>query len=514
MSITRKIAFGAAASWLGRGVTIVLSLLLMPILFHHLHKEELGIWLLLAQSSALIVILDFGLTPVLTRRIALAKGKSGSDPDVALTDETRREIADLVHTGKVLFHGLALTTFLVSSISGLFYLRGLHLSTLSVTVVWLAWGILCLSQAFNMWGQVWNCLLNGVGNVGWDAVLGCFIAIATMLAQITALFCGGGVVALAVVTAVGLFAQRYILLGFSRLRRPDVFAVRGRFDMRLVRDMFSPALRAWATGLGIILVLNTDQFFIASLTTAGQIPAYRAAFLVFYNLNILSVTAANASQVFISHLWQAGELAEVHRLVRRNLRLGLGMMAAGGACILALGPRLFDVWLGTGNFIGYAILGIFLALMWLEAHCYIITQSSRATEDEAFAFWAMGAGILKLGLATVLGMRFGLLGIAAATLIAQLFTNHWYMVYRGLKRLQIGLEGHVTHVLIPVAVLFVVVWGAGVMLLNAGLFGSEVAELIGCVCLSCTILAAFMWFFVLEPGHRVRFFSLWQLART
>jgi len=207
-----------------------------------------------------------------------------------------------------------------------------------VPVVWTAWGVLCLSQAFGVWAQVWNCLLNGVGYVGWDAVLGSFISTVSLLAQIATLFLGGGLVALATVAAIGLFAQRYLLLGFARSRRPELFKIRGKYNGALVRSMVSPALRAWATGLGILMVLNTDQFFIASLAGAAQIPAYRAAYLVIYNLNTLAVTAAGASAVFISHLWQAGEIAEVHRIVVRNLRLGLGLMAAGGACVLVLGP--------------------------------------------------------------------------------------------------------------------------------------------------------------------------------
>ena len=80
VSVTKRIVFGAAASWLSRGVTIVLSLVVMPVLFHHLGKEELGVWFLLAQTSALLLIFDFGLSFTLTRWIALAKGKSGSDP--------------------------------------------------------------------------------------------------------------------------------------------------------------------------------------------------------------------------------------------------------------------------------------------------------------------------------------------------------------------------------------------------------------------------------------------------
>ncbi len=513
MSVTKRIVFGAAAGWFSRGVTILLSLVLMPVLFHHLAKEELGVWFLLAQTSALLLIFDFGLSFTLTRRIALAKGKSGSDPAAPLNEETCQEIADLVESGRRLFFGLAIGMFIVSILSGFFYLQRLHLTTLSLPVVWTAWGILCLSQAFGVWAQVWNCLLSGVGYVGWDAVIGSFITTTTLLVQIGALYLGGGLVVLSSITALGLFIQRYLLFWFARNRRPELFHINGRYDGALVRNMIAPSLKAWATGVGILMVLNTDQFFIASLSGAAKIPAYRAAYLVFYNLNQMASTAAGASAVFVSHLWQAGQIAEVHRVIIRNLRFGLGIMAAGGACILVLGPRLFDVWLGQGNFIGHPILAIFFALIFLESQCYIITLGSRATEDEAFAFWALGAGVLKLALSAILGVYFGLIGIASSMLIAQLLTNHWYMVYRGLKRLQISLESHLLHVIGPVAGLFIMVATAVWLTLAGNLFPNEWSAVLAGVAIAGVILAAFMWFFVLEPSHRHRFSNWCQMAR-
>lgn len=513
MSVTKRIAFGAAASWFSRGVAIVLSIVLMPVLFHHLGKEELGVWMLLAQTSAMIFILDLGLGATLTRRIAMAKGKGGSDPEAPLNEEAHREIANLMESGRRLYQGIAVSTFVVSSLSGFIYLQHLHLTTLSLPAVWTAWGILCLGQSFGVWAQTWNCLLCGVGYVGWDAVLGSFISTGTLLVQIAALYLGGGLVTLATIAAVGFFAQRFLLLGFARSRRPELFKIRGNFDGLVVRSMISPSLRFWATEVGLILVLNTDQFFIASLGSAAQIPAYRAAYLVLINLNVMAVAAASVSSVFVSHLWQAGQIIEVHRVVVRNLRLGLGIMAASGACVLVLGPRLFDVWLGAGNFIGRPILGIFVALLFLETQSSGITLGSRATEDEVFAPWALGAGAIKLTLAVLLGVRYGLMGIALSTLLAQLATNHWYMVYRGLNRLQISFESHLTNVLLPVAGLFVVVTIAVWLPIAGNLFATDWQAVLAGGAISGILLAAFMWFFVLESGHRQRFSAWSQLAR-
>jgi len=108
VSLTKRIAFGAAASWFSRAVTILLALLLMPVLFRRLGKEELGVWLLLGQSWAALGIFDLGFGVTLTRRIAFAKGKSGSEPNTPLMPETLAEIADLVATGRRVYHVLSL----------------------------------------------------------------------------------------------------------------------------------------------------------------------------------------------------------------------------------------------------------------------------------------------------------------------------------------------------------------------------------------------------------------------
>src|SRR5213593_1679201 len=138
MSVTRRIAFGAAASWFNRGVTILLGLVLMPVLFRYLPKEELGLWLLLGQSWDTMGILDLGIGVTLTRRIALAKGKSGGDPNAPLTSETLREIADLTESGRRIYHVMSAGVFIISWVAGFFYLRDLHLHDVSHTTVWLA----------------------------------------------------------------------------------------------------------------------------------------------------------------------------------------------------------------------------------------------------------------------------------------------------------------------------------------------------------------------------------------
>jgi len=513
MSVTRRIAFGAGASWFSRGMTILLGLVLLPVLFRHLPKEELGVWLLLGQSWAAMGILDLGIGFTLTRRIALAKGKSGGDPNAPLTPETLRDIADLVEAGKRIYRFMAVGVFVISWGLGFFYLRSLELHGLSQTTVWTAWTILCASQAIAVFATVWTCLLQGVGYVGWDALIATFINTATLLGQIIAVLCGGRLIALAIVATCGALAQRAVSLWFSRVRRPELFSLQGRWNPVVLRGMPSLAFRAWLTAVGTILVQNSDGFFIASLKGAEQIPAYRAAFLIVLNLHMLASVFASSSSVFISHLWQAGQIQEVQRIVQRNLRLGLCIVLCGSVAILAAGAALFNLWLGPSNYVGAGIIALFVAMFVLEQQTFIISMSSRATEDEAFAGWVMLGGVLKLVLAFILMKRFGLIGLAAGTLIAQSLTAYWFVPYRGLHRLQFGLGRYLTQVMLPCVTVFVV---AGSLSLFVAILarGSGDGIRFGSVCFaSGIVLAAAMWLLVLD-GHQRRRIAAWIGERT
>src|SRR5205085_10989335 len=148
---------------------------------------------------------------------------------------------------------LAIFAFAFSFSSGMFYLRGLHLASVSLPHVWLAWGVLCLSQAFGVWATIWTCLLQGVGYIGWDALAASLVSALTLLAQIIVTIFGGGLVALAVVAASGVLLQRLLIVGFARSRRREIFALKGQWNLQMLQGVPGLAFRAWLTAVGAVL---------------------------------------------------------------------------------------------------------------------------------------------------------------------------------------------------------------------------------------------------------------------
>jgi hypothetical protein len=150
----------------------------------------------------------------------------------------------------------------------------------------------------------------------------------------------------------------------------------------------------------------------------------------------------------------------------------------------------------------------------LETHSFVIVASSRATEDEAFAFSTLTAGILKLSLSWILMQRYGLLGIAAGTLIAQLLTNSWFMSYRGLRRLGMSLREHLKDVLIPVAVASVLVLMCNVAVLSLLRSASPLAQVLVAGATTAILFAASCWNLVLAESERARIRSFLGLLQA
>jgi O-antigen/teichoic acid export membrane protein len=510
MSASKRIAIAVGISWVSRAVSILSGLLLMPILFRFMGKEELGLWFLLGNSQAFLGLLGMGIAPTLTRRIAFAKGKSGSHPDAELTDESKQDIGDWVVTGKVILQWLAVIVFFIAWISGYGLIRELKLEQVSPQTVFWAWTLMCLGYAINVWVSYLGCWLQGIGYVGWDSLIATILAVLTIAANIIAVLMGGGLLALAIISVVSGLSNRFIFISFLRWRQPQLFDFQGRWNKGYAKSIIKPSLLNWLTSLGSFLILRTDAYFISLLKGVSDLPQYQATYSLVANVLMLAQSTTYSSNVFISHAWQAGDLKDVQALIFRTVKVGALIMASGIAFILSTGKELIFVWLGTNNFIGYGVLLVFCIMATLEFQHGSLVNSSRATEDENYAPVALTAGFLNIFFTWMLIKPFGLLGVAMGTMFAQMLTNNWYCVYRPFKRLRLSAKLYYHEVLelwITCFVCCILLSFLAHSLLNRMNIQSSPIIVASSFFLCTLVLLSLIWFKIFSSQQKNKFFS-------
>ncbi|NEO33003.1 MAG: oligosaccharide flippase family protein [Symploca sp. SIO3C6] len=446
MSASKRINFAVAVSWLSRAVTILANLFLIPILFRYMGKEALGLWFLLGNSQAFLSLLGMGIEPTLTRQIALAKGKSGADPEVELTEESKQHIGDLVVTGRTILQWLSVAVFLIAWVSGYALISQLKLQEVSPQTVFWAWTLMCAGYAVGIWVSYLNSLLMGIGYVGLNSLMSTALALLTIMANIGAVMLGGGLLALAAISVVANLVQRFAILGFIHKRKHELLTIQGKWNATLAKSMVKLSLHSWLTTLGTFLILKTDQYFIALASGTKDIPSYHAAYQLASNLRVLAVSFAISSAPFLGQMWQAGDLNKIHKIVINNCRISLLIMACGTSFLLISGKELTSLWLGNDVFIGYKILATFCIMLTFEVQNVCLIYSARATGNEEYAISSLAAGVLNIGLTMILIKPLGLWGVSLATLLSLMLTNNWYALYKPLLRLKLNLKEYINKV--------------------------------------------------------------------
>jgi O-antigen/teichoic acid export membrane protein len=501
MSLARRITAAVSAMWLSRFIGIALNVSLMPLLFRYLPQAELGIWFLMVQSSALAMLLDFGVTGTLTRRIAFACGAgAGASPDPAAA----ARIAGLIATARPLYRWLSIGSLLIAWSAGSLTIE-LFGPKETVGTVWAAWSILCVGHAVSIGTGMWMAVISGIGRIAAVSMLATFSSVGVLLMQAVLVWSGGGLLALAATTAAGTVILRLGLLRYVRTREPGLLNVADPARAAEAEPLLGASVRFWLTELGMVLLLKTDQMFIAGLQDTSQIPAYHAAYTIVFNLALLSLAIGDVANVYLSQIWQAQSPESAHGLILRSMRISLGLMLCGAAFLLIVGRSVITVWIGAEHFVGILILTTFCVTLSLYVAQTLVLDFARATENEIYAPCYLIGGALNFVLTWTLVHFLGLWGVALGTLLAQAATTNWYVLRTGLRRVRIPWRLYLHDVVLPAGAVFgataacvwvVTMWGPWV--------DRPIERVVAGAVVSGFVCVASLWIFGLDDHHRQR----------
>ncbi|HED39318.1 MAG TPA: hypothetical protein ENJ13_02685 [Chromatiales bacterium] len=488
------------AVWFSRVVVIVMGLVVIPVLFDQLTQKELGLWMLMNAGGALIQLLDFGVLPTLTRRIAISTAIEKNRKGI----NSNERGANIICCGQVIYRYLSLIL-----VSLLILLSMVLMLTTSVddndsSLLVASVLFIGLGYVFTIASGVWQSCLAGSGYVALNTFILFVVTLVTIGLQIIFAYEFSNLISLSVTVFISGILTFYVTKYFSSLKCSSIVSVKGRIKKSYVRSLLLMSSKYWLMILGAFLVLQTDRYFISVFIGVDSLPLYQASYQLVNNIYIFSVSLAGAFSVFVSQMWRSGNNVELFRMIKIAIRIGLGLMSLGIVCVLLFGEEIFYFWLGEGNFIGRNILLVFCGLLFLEAQHVILCSLARATEFERFASIALIAGVVNVVITYFLVLEFGLYGVALGTLIAQLLTNNWYVVYLSLKRLNITLMQYMKSMLIPVLLVFILLYSVG-MLINWILsqsIGDGWRLLLGSGFLAILFIIS-SWFVLIDSSDRI-----------
>jgi O-antigen/teichoic acid export membrane protein len=342
MNQDRKLGKGVILGVLSTGIDSFVALATAPLLLSQLGREVTGVWMMFVSMATLLMALQMGMGPTLTRRVAaLPKEKDGRPESgawmelVGVAGRLYLVICALLAAGAVL---LWFT-----------YLRG---SAVAVGGDFLAWTAFATGVGVRLFSQYHFSVLNGLGYVGIDKItntaggvlnLALVFELTPVWRSLAAPVCAYLISGIGILIASQFLVRRLGQTGASPAWRKNIVA--GLLGEGA--KMFVLNVTGYVTSQGCLVVMESMR---GPAAVGVFSPVLRAVFL----LVSLSSLVVNMSYPYMASAWAVGDLKSVRRLAGRSMLLAVGGYSLVVAPLVFAPEWVITLWLGPENYIGDA----------------------------------------------------------------------------------------------------------------------------------------------------------------
>ncbi len=401
--------------YVGDACGLVGFVVLTPILLEYLGRAQYGLMAVAGAVLGYLGLLDLGLKPTLTRYVAAAE---------AVGDRART--AALISSTLVLFAGLGLVGLLLALVVSRFVgpLFDVDAALLPVCALFLALKGVQFAVALPLgtyesanYGTNDIARMNGIRSLGSLLELGGTLLVVWLDGGLPAL--AGMGIGITVVT--GLLNRRVLRAALPGLRIRLALA-----RAAIVRELFGYSFFFFLDSVIVLLVFKTGELVIGTLLGVSAVATYAILGQASRALMAAIFRISGTLYPSFSALAARGDQAELRRLFTRAMD-GALLLATGTALLLGFfGTAVARRWLGVDD-VEAGVLICFAGVILTHTPVSLASKYLAAAGLlPRLVVPSVLEGLGNLGLSIVLTGRFGVTGVAAATLVAQLLTTTWY----------------------------------------------------------------------------------------
>jgi O-antigen/teichoic acid export membrane protein len=322
-------------TWFSLGVNVVVSIILTPLILHHLGDEAYGLWALVFSFAGYFNIFDFGLGSAVIRYVSRF---------YAIRDY--ENLTRYVNT--ILFVFTCIAVFLtVVTLTVAWYVPSIfHISPALQTTARLLFVMVGCMFALQFIGDVFLGILGGIQEFWWEYSIKAIGGVLRLVLIAAVLERGLGLLSISIV-AVGLSVASYISFIFIAHHRLPLHFFPKFSNVAILKEILGYSTTTFSSVMASGLTSTAGNTIIGVFLNAAAITPFAIAtkFIQYVNRVIQS-----SSQIFTpmsSHFEATGELGRL----RRVFILGNRSCAfiAFPACIgmLMLGKSAISVWVGS-----------------------------------------------------------------------------------------------------------------------------------------------------------------------
>lgn len=324
-------------SFLLKGISIIISLLLVPLTIDYLNPTKYGIWLTLSSVIGWFVFFDIGLGNGLRNKFAIAKAE-GKDLLARVYISTTYAIIALIAVG----------LFVIFFSINQFLDWGKILNTSSdlkeiESLVFIVFSVFCFQFVIKLINVIFiadqrpviSSLINTLGSL-FSLII---IFILTKTTQGSLLYLGGAFSLINLI--IPFLASIWAFNGKYKKYSPSFKHI----DFSKAKELLSLGVRFFITQVAAIIVAATDNIIIAQLIGNEEVAVYNVAYKYFGVMNMVFTIITAPYWSAYTEAYAKNDMAWIKQATLKIIKLW-GLVIIGIFIMLILSNNVYQLWIG------------------------------------------------------------------------------------------------------------------------------------------------------------------------
>ena len=445
----RRVALGTAANMGGQAIVVLSVLIITPAIVRTVGATDYGVWVLFGSVASLGMLLELGIAAALVKFVA-EHAERGEVQEASLMVGAATWLY-VLSGGLLIIIGLTLA-LAVPAVAPLHHAFARLFRPLAILVG--------LEIGVSMVAVAPGAVLRGLQRYPIaNAILGGG-ALVRMILIAAALLLGGGIVAVAAANVAATIITYIVSVVVTRRAAPGFLPLAIRPDWARARRLFRFSRSVAMVQVAIGLQSRLDTVVIGVALPVARVAPYSFGMTLANGIGTVTDQFANLVLPMAAQRGVSNEPGALRRLFLVSTRLTMAITFAVGIPIAVLGGPILGLWVGRG-FSGYGGLVTLLALAAIvDLPSYPAAAVLQGIERHGPIAWmALGSGVVNLALSIVFVGRFGVDGVAAATLAASAVEIALLVVPYAARVLGVSLQEFFSQVVLPLTLPVVLLTG-------------------------------------------------------
>lgn len=414
------------------------SLFILPIILKKLSSDEVGIWYIFMSFSAMINLLDFGLSPTFSRNISYIFSGAKNLSSEGISSEISKEVdysllKNTINSVKKIYMYISLVVVIIFGSGGSLYIKSLiqENQNLDVNRIIIAWIVYIISLAFNFYYYYYTPMLLGRGLIKESHKTIVFTKVAYLLLAFFLINFNYGLLGIALSNLVSSFVNRissYRYFYDEKIKKKLKFIKRNKQEeSKIIRIILNNSSKLGAVSIGAFLINKSSVLIMSKYVDLKIIANYGITLQIISLLTTVSSVLFNTYLPMINYLRIQKKEKEIVNIFSKALLINYSFYLAGSIFLVSFGNEILGILKSNTLILDNKYLIILLFIYFLEMNHSMAATMLTTKNIVPFLKPALLSGIIIviLMLFSLNFTKLGLYGVILSQGIVQLVYNNW-----------------------------------------------------------------------------------------